>query len=613
MRFALNRPIISHRVRSTFVVHSVRASVKGRDVHMGSFSRRSFLKGAGVGALGMAGMGALGACSPQSTSDETRDDAAATSTSGTSAWRTAPESVTDIVQTYDCDVLVIGLGHAGSCALRAAAEAGAVAYGMDEHSEESWSYTGFQMGHINSSYLKSKGIPEVDPIEFVNDWQVRSNNRSNPALIMKYAKNCGSTFDWIFNNLNEKDFETFNIMHYKPEGPFKKELSGLKSWVGTATAGGDLLTESLHRCKEAAQQSGGDVLFETKACQLVTDESGAVVGAIGEGPDGYVQVNTAKGVIIATGGFGTNAEMCQDLLYEIKESLGPNDEITNMLDRDGTGIQMGYWAGGRLDPCMGTMDGAYWYPCDSPTDPLGATAALWLNADGKRYCNEGFGSTELMAMPGARQPDGQIVTVFDSNVEELLNAQPFGHMSFDVTGGFDALRTTMEKAYAGGAQGSAEEGESTGAEAGTNKAEGGGACVYAADDLETLGTYLGYEGEALDNFVASIERYNDLCAQGVDEDFGKDPSLMIPVSNPPYYAYGGTKALGVLMVTVAGLLINENGQVLGNDYRPIKGLFAAGNASGSRFGWQYFTSIAGQSLTLAHTLGKMTGEYVASL
>ena len=137
--------------------------------------------------------------------------------------------------------------------------------------------------------------------------------------------------------------------------------------------------------------------------------------------------------------------------------------------------------------------------------------------------------------------------------------------------------------------------------------------MYAADDLETLGTYLGYEGEALDNFVASIERYNDLCAQGVDEDFGKDPSLMIPVSNPPYYAYGGTKALGVLMVTVAGLLIDENGQVLGNDYRPIKGLFAAGNASGSRFGWQYFTSIAGQSLTLAHTLGKMTGEYVASL
>ena len=79
-----------------------------------------------------------------------------------------------------------------------------------------------------------------------------------------------------------------------------------------------------------------------------------------------------------------------------------------------------------------------------------------------------------------------------------------------------------------------------------------------------------------------------------------------------YYAYGGTKAVGVLMVTVGGLLIDQNGAVLGEDYRPIKGLYAAGNASGGRFGWQYFTSIAGQSLTIAHTLGKLTGEYVAT-
>ena len=103
-------------------------------------------------------------------------------------------------------------------------------------------------------------------------------------------------------------------------------------------------------------------------------------------------MNTAKGVIIATGGFGTNAEMCQDLLYEIKESLGPNDEITNMLDRDGTGIQMGYWAGGRLDPCMGTMNGfigirairppirwAQRRPCGSmPTESATATKAFGL-------------------------------------------------------------------------------------------------------------------------------------------------------------------------------------------------------------------------------------------
>lgn len=582
---------------------------------MGTISRRSFIRGAGLGALGIAGAGALSACSPSSEEGSSaKSNSTASASESTASWRTPPSDIpeSDIADTYDCDVLVIGLGHAGCCALRAAAEAGAVAFGMDTAAQDTWSFQGFQMGHINSSYLKSVGVPEVDAIEFVNDWQLRSNNRSNPALVMNYAKNCGATFDWLFDNLSEDDYKTFSVRCLSENGPYMRELGGMKSWIGTATAGDGILEAALKRCVDAAEKSGGQVLFETKGVQLVTDADGAVIGAIGEGPQGYVKVNTAKGVIIATGGFGSNEEMREDLLYEIKQTMGANDAMANMMDRDGSGIQMGYWAGGRLDPCMGTMDGAYWYPCDSPTDPLGATAALWINADGHRYSNEGFGSTEIMALPGARQPDGMIVTVFDSNVEELLEAQAFGHMGFDTTLGFDALHETMDKAYAGGPNGSADGEEAAQAEAGANKAMGAGAVVYAADDFETLGGYLGYEGEALDAFVASIERYNELCEQGADEDFGKDPSLMIPVNKPPYYAYGGTKAVGVLMVTVGGLLIDQNGAVLGEDYRPVKGLYAAGNASGGRFGWQYFTSIAGQSLTMAHTLGKLTGEHVAA-
>lgn len=574
---------------------------------MTNLSRRSFIQSVGIGALGAAGASAMSICA---SNRAFADEEGAAATEATS-WRVAPEPVAEdqIVETYDADVLVIGLGHAGCCALRAAAEAGAVAYGMEAMGEDGWMFTGFQMGHINSEYLKSLGVPEVDPIEFVNDWQLHSNNRSNPGLIMKYAQQCGPTFDWLFDDVD--DFSGFAVRSYNPDGPFVRELSGLKSWVGTATAGEGQLEAALKRCKDAAEQSGGQVLFSTKGCQLIMDGD-KVVGAIGQNENGYVRVNTTKGVIITTGGFGTNEAMRQDLLYEIKETMGDNDTISNMMDRDGSGIQMGYWAGGRLDPCMGTMDGVYWYPCDAPTDPLGATAALWINADGKRYCNEGFGSTELMALPGARQPEGQIVTVFDSNVEELLNVQPFGHMGYDTTLGFDALHATMDKAYAGGTNGSAE-GDEEQVEAGANKAMGAGATVYAADDLETLAGYLGYTGEAAENFVASVERYNELCEQGADLDFGKDASLMIPVNQPPFYAYGGNKALGVLMVTVGGLLIDENGAVLGHDYRPIEGLFAAGNASGGRFGWQYFTSIAGQSLTMAHTLGKLTGEYVAQL
>lgn len=577
-------------------------------------SRRAFLGGAAF--AGIAGMGALSACAPQRRGGE-----ALSQTSGGEAgiagasWRDAPAKIGDdeISETRDCEVLVIGLGHAGCCAMKAAVEAGAKVCAMQETSEDALLFKGHSYGHINSEFLKSRGVPEVDVTEFFNDWQVRSNNRSNPGLIMRYITHVGETFDWLIEGLTDEEKQSIYICYLMEGIPFKREFSGVKTWIGTARLTTELVDKMYRGIIGDAAAGGADVLWETKGCQLVTDEAGKVVGAIGLGPNGYVKVNASKGVILTTGGFGSNEEMREDLLYEIKESMGEQDQISCNLDCDGSGIQMGYWAGGRLDPCMGTMDGAYWYPTDSPIDPIGATSSLWMNADGKRYCNEGFGSTELQAMPGAKQPDGVTCSVFDSNVEELIKAQAFGHMSYDYAEkGFDGLHETMEKAYAGGEQGSADgdEAENT---AGADKALMSPPTLYAADDYETLGKYLGYAGQSLENFVATIERYNELCEKGLDEDFGKDASLLFPIKTPPFYGFAGTKALGVLMVTVGGLLVDENGAVLGRDYRPIPGLFAAGNASGGRFGWQYSTSIGGESLTTANTLGRLTAEYVASL
>ena len=43
------------------------------------------------------------------------------------AWQTSPENISEeqVLQTVRADVVVVGAGHAGTCAARAAAEAGA--------------------------------------------------------------------------------------------------------------------------------------------------------------------------------------------------------------------------------------------------------------------------------------------------------------------------------------------------------------------------------------------------------------------------------------------------------------------------------------------------------
>ena len=54
---------------------------------------------------------------------------------------------------------------------------------------------------------------------------------------------------------------------------------------------------------------GYDVTYNHKLVKLVQDDAGKVTGAIFEADGGYVQVDAAKGVLLTTGGYTSNAEM----------------------------------------------------------------------------------------------------------------------------------------------------------------------------------------------------------------------------------------------------------------------------------------------------------------
>jgi succinate dehydrogenase/fumarate reductase flavoprotein subunit len=76
---------------------------------------------------------------------------------------------------------------------------------------------------------------------------------------------------------------------------------------------------------------------------------------------------------------------------------------------------------------------------------------------------------------------------------------------------------------------------------------------------------------------ATIERYNTLSRRGVDEDFGKDPSMMGAIdTSKKLYAF--PLALQVYD-TYGGVLTDINTHVLDNNNRVIPGLFAAGSVA----------------------------------
>ena len=110
--------------------------------------------------------------------------------------------------------------------------------------------------------------------------------------------------------------------------------------------------------------------------------------------------------------------------------------------------------------------------------------------------------------------------------------------------------------------------------------------------------------------TATVERYNELAAKGVDEDFGKPAKDLLPLSKPPYFgAFFG----GHVLCTLDGLRIDEHMRVLNTERKPIEGLYAVGNCSGSMYAGSYpelfIGNANGRTITHArHAVMHIAGE-----
>lgn len=204
---------------------------------------------------------------------------------------------------------------------------------------------------------------------------------------------------------------------------------------------------------------------------------------------------------------------------------------------------------------------------------------LELNERGQRFCNEDLSMTNI-AKVMVNQPGSKVFQIMDATAEDYYPVE-------------------MMLGFFRG------DGEMFSAEANT---------------LEDLAAQLGFIGEDAQEFMASVERYNELCTKGHDDDFGKAAEKMHAIATPPFKAitYDMLKHTSVLdvscmrlLVTMGGLVTNDNAQVLDDDLRPIAGLYAVGNTQGCRFVDDYPFSLSGASHGAALTYGYLAGKHVA--
>lgn len=526
-----------------------------------------------------------------------------------SKWRIPPEPIPaeKITRTCEADIIVIGAGHAGTAATRAAAEAGASVICFDKQKDKQQWVLGFEIGTINSQLAKSRGIPEYDPLDFFREWQRRTLNRSNPALVMQFAKNCGAALDWFIEPVSQDIIDNAYFFMNHPPKNAKDNINGQVGFIGTCIFRNDdhpelELPVAVKQNQEYARSLGAEFHWQMDAQYLTMDE-GRVTGvvALDRASREYVCYKAGKGVLLAAGDFGSNEEMVRDLCVESVDLMDPGGKI-RANTWDGRGIQMGVWAGGRLEPRPIAGSGAM----SGPPRLLGSTAGwLSMNAKGKRYCDEG---NIFAGIQGNMQPHGKFATVWDANWKEQLDREGLDHGALDPTG---------PEHFYGAIVKALTEAPFKGAEGGDFRPPIGDMVekVYAAYNLADLADYLGYEGEAKKNFIQTVKHYNEMCVTGRDEDFGKDPHLMLPIVQPPFYGMVSEKRwpVGGGGWTCGGLWTDDSQNVLNEHLEPIPGLYASGNCCGNRFGNQYICPVGGVSIGMAMTMGKIVGSHMAKL
>ena len=634
-----------------------------------SWSRRDFLKGAAAGTMSVAALGALGGCSPQQSASTASAAAADSGEAGTydvmqelstfnrgqnasakapttpeeyialkgdgvlsagggceqlgikpadfmlnkPAWLGDAPVVSDIADTEDCDVLVIGAGNAGTVAALRCQEEGANVFLADMQTYDEYDEYACDMACYNSKLFLDKGTPEIDTTEVFNEYMRLSRGHAHQKIVRDYAMRSGEMLDWMVGHIPAEYVEKYaKTSNYTGNDNFNGECCGQRSWPAMTQWRDEesninmwpFVIRSVHA---AFEEAGGTIKWGYQGVVLVQDGD-AVTGAVFQDVDGaYHQIN-AKAVVVAAGDFGGNPDMRLDLSDQMRNlawSYG-NDrtDATSIggMGRDGSGIRMCMWAGGTMEggPRAGQAAGINGVPGF-------AFGGAWpcFGNDGKRFMNETMvkhGSNGYLDM----LPEGQLlVNVTDANWEEYLSHQGYGHETMDRSSDYmvEEVRENMAN-YKTGKDGFDVRAFSRfGKEYST---------VYAADTLEELAEIVGYTGEAKTNFLAEVERYNELCAKGHDDDWGCDPQNLLPIKDAPFFASfgttGGNPSGGLCQH--AAICTDGRYQVLTGEKQPIAGLYAAGNTCGQRYGIQYATPTAGNSCGSALTSGYCAAESV---
>ncbi len=539
-------------------------------------------------------------------------------------------------EELETQVLVIGMGGGGTYTALRAAEEGADVLVIEKQGR----YGGTtaltsEIQSINPPRVQeiyNNGEDFTDADAMYKAWTDYTEGDSKKEMLDLYFENSGPAFDWLALDHGAKfDFDPkpgFTPADwYKVKFQWYPNTSPEHPNAPTYGYNKREIASYFDKLVEDYTNLGGKYMLETEAYELITDETGTVVGAKAKNRvTGIEYTIKADAVVIATGGFLGNREMTNKYLSDEYYPLKGAWKIYGSYGNDGKMIQSAFDIGAApynigMAPevhmsgsdmfiphsygfpinkvegqkSFNTGKQSVWSVADLPMF-LGITPnSLAVDVRGERFTAE---TGVAMLDPWLAGPNfysiwssDQINDVRDNGFKHFLGGVSSGFLGYT---GDIPVNTPLPETY---------DVLNAGIEMGF---------IFKADTIEELAKAIDIDSSVLKN---TVENYNNYCENGKDEQFSKDAQFLETIGEGPYYA---VKMASYSYNTCAGLDVNTKLQVLNTSGEPIEGLFCVGSdCAGVLFTEKkpyvtYGGANNGWVLTSAYVCGESVANYVSN-
>ena len=514
-----------------------------------------------------------------------------------------------ITETIDTDIVIVGAGNGGMFAAAYAAANGLNFRVVEQNSAVQ--DTRHWYGAIDSSAAKDAGAPATDKAKLLSEISRYASGKCDQRVVKTWINESAAMHDFMRSILEDKygwecEFTAGDEAKWPDENGEHntdylfpvQEHNYMASESKSGTPRNVLLQQYI-------EELGYTVDFKTSLAKLEKDADGRITGIIAQSTeDGhFIRYNANDGVLLACGGFPGNPYMMEQLdplgtSVTTACSYSPSDK--------GYGIRAAVWAGANLDKEAAPVlfdrgivapgvDGGYVesesafggkaFPGTIRQYNPGTQPFLKVNRNGERFANESCPYNDIV-YAAAHQPGRVYAQICDANIlEDAKRFHTIGCSAQTRNGGEAYLQSKMDEAIEAGA-------------------------LFKCDTIEELADKLGFTGEAKDTFLATIDRYNELYDNQNDADFGKPAYRLSAIRQAPFY---GCWLGASLLCTEQGIAINEKGQALDNDNKPMPGLYVTGDMSGSFFANNYPCLMAGVAMGRTLTFAMKAIKQMAGL